>query len=168
MIAMFTSTATALAYATTLIPNVTLMDVTVFITGLTLGIRGGALVGALSWTVYGILNPYGFNPAIWLATTASETIYGIAGGLARKTLALNDRLHVERITLLAAIGFITTFIYDLATNMAFAYVFQVPLILALAMGVPFALIHELSNMIIFASMVPPVARSLNNLGLGAR
>lgn len=159
-VAMMTALATALAYATVSLPNVTLMDVVVFVAGWTMGARAGAAVGCLSWVVYGVLNPYGFNPIVWLATMTCEALYGLAGGLVRRALPPHLHVGLREALMLGGLGFLATFTYDLATNLAYALVFNVPLLLALAMGVPFALIHELSNLVIFTSAAPPMAKAL--------
>ncbi len=159
--AMFTALSTASAYATSTLPNVSLMDVVVFIAGWTLGARGGALVGALSWCIYGLINPYGFNPAVWMATITMEPFYGVAGGFARKVLELEDGVKLKHLLFLGAIGFIITFIYDVATNVIYAYAFNVPLLIALALGAPFALLHEGSNLILFTSIAPPAMKAID-------
>ncbi|MCX8204700.1 MAG: hypothetical protein N3H31_03525 [Candidatus Nezhaarchaeota archaeon] len=166
-IAMMTALATALAYATAWLPNVTLMDVVVFIAGWTMGIPAGATVGCLSWLIYGTLNPYGFNPIVWISTTTCEALYGIAGGLARKIVSIEGCGGAARETMivLGGLGLMTTFAYDLATNLAFSIAFNVPFPIALAMGAPFAVVHELSNFVLFASAAPIVLRTLNTLAL---
>lgn len=158
---MMTALATASAYATAAIPNVTLMDVAVFISGWALGAAAGATVGCLSWVVYGLLNPYGFNLLVWVATTTCEALYGLAGGLARRAVPLQEAKVAA--ALLGALGFMTTFAYDVGTNAAFALAFNVPFLTALALGAPFAVVHEVSNLLLFAFVATPALRAVGSL-----
>lgn len=161
-VAMMTALATALAYSTVALPNVSLMDVVVFVAGWTMGAGAGAAVGCLSWVVYGVLNPYGFNPVVWIATMTSEALYGLAGGLVKKVLPPHH-IKLREALLLGGLGFLSTFTYDILTNLAFAFVFNIPLLIALAMGIPFALVHELSNLVIFTSAAPPMVKAFHKV-----
>jgi len=133
------------------VANVKIMDLLVFISGFIFGSLIGASVGVLIWAIYGVLNPYGFVPQIWFATMLSESVYGVVGGILGKSLSIaspsNNKILLS--ILFGAVGFLLTFIYDLATNIAFALTFNVPLIAALITGVPFALIHQASNAVLF-------------------
>jgi len=137
------------------VPNVKFMDLFVFVSGYTMGMLSGALVGVLTWLVYGTFNPYGFNLPTLAATCTGESIYGIMGGILSGRLDLKtDRLRFHEEfwkdnLILGVIGFLLTFIYDLFTNIVTALVFEIPLIACLVAGIPFALIHEVSNFIIF-------------------
>jgi len=149
------------------IPNVKLMDFLVFASGLLFGLKVGVAVAVLTWAIYGTLNPYGFCLPILLATTASETIYGLAGGLLGRH-GLLDRLDEDGLAWtaykLGVLGFSLTALYDLLTNLAFAYAFHMPLLPTLALGTYFALVHETSNALIFAFCTPALAR-LKSLGI---
>jgi hypothetical protein len=138
-------------YALIGVANFKVMDLLVFVSGFVFGPMIGASVGILVWTVYGLLNPYGFVPQIWIATMLSESIYGVAGGLLGKSLSA-VRLPSNRAglsILFGATGFLLTLTYDLVTNIAFALTFNVPIIAALIAGIPFAIIHEASNTVLF-------------------
>jgi len=138
-------------YALVGVPNVKVMDFIVFVGGFCFGITAGALVGILSWTVYGVLNPYGFVPQIWLATMFSESIYGVVGGLLGKNFASTD-FHDQRVRLIiffAATGFILTMVYDVITNIVYAWTLNIPVITTMAVGAPFTVLHEISNTQIF-------------------
>jgi len=164
-VAVMTALATALAYSTVALPNVTLMDVVVFVAGWTMGAAAGITVGCLSWLIYGVLNPYGFNPVVWASTVACEALYGLAGGLARRALSPHSYIGLKEALLLGGLGFMATFVYDVSTNLAYAAAFNVPWLLALALGAPFAVVHELSNLVIFTLAAPPMAKALHKLSL---
>jgi len=147
------------------IPNVKLMDFLVFASGFLFGARAGALVGVLTWSIYGLLNPYGFCLPIYVATAASETLYGLAGALLRHSGALSSRDGLPwSVYKMGVLGFSLTAIYDLLTNLAFALSFGVPIPLALAAGASLALVHELSNAAIFAACAPALVRLPGLLG----
>ncbi|MEM3041812.1 MAG: hypothetical protein QXG97_07320, partial [Nitrososphaerota archaeon] len=135
--------------------NVKFMDLFVFVSGYLTGSLSGALVGILTWLVYGTLNPYGFNLPTLIATCIGESIYGIAGGLCAKfgLSASFDRLTEKKFwennLKMGIIGFILTFIYDLFTNIVTGVVFEVPLLLYIVAGIPFAVAHEVSNFFFF-------------------
>ncbi|MEM1655261.1 MAG: hypothetical protein QXU12_03630 [Nitrososphaerota archaeon] len=162
-------------YALIGVPNFKVMDLLVFVSGFVFGPMIGASVGILAWTVYGILNPYGFVPQIWIATMLSESIYGLAGGIFAKLIPITGSSdHRAGLSILfGATGFLLTLLYDLITNIAFALTFNVPIIAALIAGIPFALIHEASNAVLFGICSIPLISILDRSlrgefrGLGA-
>ena len=165
LIIMLVSLGVATNYALIGVPNVKIMDFIVFIGGFCLGPLAGALIGILTWTVYGVINPYGFIPQIWLATMFSEAIYGLVGGLLGKNLA-SDNLDDQRFRLsvfLGTIGFILTLAYDLVTNIAYALTFSLPIMVTVALGFPFTILHELSNAAIFAVGSLPIIKAVGKL-----
>ena len=165
--AVMTATCLATNYALVGLPNVKLMDFIVFASGLLFGPAVGVSVGALTWLIYGTINPYGFCLPILVATTLSETIYGLAGGVLRRLSGdswLRDGLAWSAYKL-GVLGFSLTALYDLATNVAFAITFGIPIPLALAYGAWFSLTHELSNAAIFAACTPALAKTSRLLGL---
>jgi len=159
-IAVMTSLCVGSNYLMLSVPNVKFMDLFVFISGYLMGIIPGMLVGFLTWLIYGTLNPYGFQLLIFFATSLSETLYGLAGGLCARygfkvsgSLSIGDGEFWSSNMKLGIIGFFLTFIYDLITNIASAFMIALPLsraiIVALVSGIPFALAHETSNLIFF-------------------
>jgi len=170
--AAITATLTALClagnYASISLLNFKLMDVIVFIAGLCFGAPVGMTVGALCWVIYGTLNPYGFALPVWIATIAGESIYGLAGGLiGRATLRGGSGKPLPGKAEMALWAALLTLVYDLFTNIVFAYTFGVPLIAAIATGwlIPpwFGVIHTVSNMILFSVGAAPVARAVMSL-----
>jgi hypothetical protein len=167
----FVASSLATNYLLIHIPNVKIMDLLVFTSGFCFGGRVGVSVGVLTWVVYGTLNPYGFDPLIWIATMTSESVYGLFGG------ALRNRLLVQKASLpaslaLGGVGFLTTFLYDLATNIAggiglsllyFGKISWLVISSYLIAGIPFALIHEISNTLLFSVGAAPLARYVTRL-----
>jgi len=167
-VAAFASSAIATNYMLAWLPNVKLMDAIVFSTALLFGFRVGAWSGAMIWAVYGAVNPYGFEPMIWLATIASESIYAAFGALARRALG---RGIGESLALFSLMGVMATMLYDAATNLAFGLIFSLysgrlewaAVWLIFLAGIPFSAIHAASNAIIFPALGTPLARKLSKL-----
>ena len=157
-------------YALVSIPNFKAMDFFVFISGFIFGPLVGASIGILIWLIYGVMNPYGFVPQVWLATMFSESIYGIAGGvIGRGTASTNFYSNRFGLSFLLGItGFFLTLFYDLVTNIVYALAFNIPIGIALITGVPFALVHELSNTILFGTCSIPLIIALEKFIGGER
>lgn len=137
------------------VPNVEFFTFIVFSSGYLLGMAGGILVGIISISIYTtLITPYGLPPLpIAFAQIFCMALIGSAGGLAFKfnvvPLERNSTLRSFFPFLIMGIfGLILTIIYDLFTNLATAFVIGqfLPVMVA---AVPFALIHILSNVIIF-------------------
>ena len=149
--------------------NIKPMDFMVFIGGFCFGSITGASIGMLSWLIYGVINPYGFVPQVWLATMLAESIYGIFGGILGKSLGTTD-FHGQNLKLsifFATVGFLPTVIYDLVTNIAYASVFDIPIIPAIFVGAPFTVLHEVANAAIFGFCSIPMIIAFDRL-LGGR
>ncbi|MDK2464425.1 MAG: hypothetical protein QI223_06620 [Candidatus Korarchaeota archaeon] len=159
VVGLLSALAIATNFAMIGIPNVKLMDSIVFIAGLSLGLIDGVAVATLTWLIYGFFNPYGFIPTIWIATIVGEWMYALAGWLSRSLTAGKRPPRV----ILAALGFSTTLAYDLLTNVVFALTFGFPVEAALIAGIPFALLHELTNAAAFSILVPKAEAAVGAL-----
>jgi hypothetical protein len=161
LLALMTATAIATNYLLVGVVNVKFMDLIVFISGLLFGTGFGVTVAALTWLVYGTLNPYGFSFPILSAVIVGESVYGLTGGLFRGKMKTGGSWGPD--IRFGVIGFLTTFVYDLFTNVASAIVAGVPIIVGLLSGIPFSAIHELSNAIFFAFGVPPICMAIRRV-----
>src|SRR5208283_5571849 len=86
-ISMFTALAVATDYAMLPLANIKLMDSIVFVSALAFGLEVGVSVGALTWLVYGEINPLGPDGGLLLLVlVGSETIYAFLGSLVRRSL----------------------------------------------------------------------------------
>jgi energy-coupling factor transport system substrate-specific component len=142
------------------VPNVEFFTFTVFSSGYLLGMIEGGLVGIISISIYTIvITPYGLPPLpIALAQILCMALIGFAGGLAFKfnVVALDQNFSLRSflpILIMGIYGLVLTVIYDLFTNLAVAFVMGqfLPVMIA---AIPFALIHILSNVIIFVILAP--------------
>jgi LytS/YehU family sensor histidine kinase len=163
-IAIFVALSVGTNYALASFYNVKLMDFFAFVSGVIFGPFVGIFVGVLSWSVYGVLNPYGFVPQVWVATMLSEAIYGVAGGLlCRANVNFADRWFSHSV-FLGNLGFFLTLVYDLITTLVYAQVFGVNVFVALALGAPFTLMHEISNALLFGFCSVPLISAIHATG----
>jgi hypothetical protein len=141
-------------YAET-IPNFEVLTLVVFCSGVLLGARDGALVGALTMLVYSLLNPYGpAHPVVTAAQVAGNVITGVAGA-AFARLGLPERPVAIRVGALVLVAIVVTACYDLLTNIATGLVFG-QMRTWLVAGIPFALWHIGYNVALFAALGPPL------------
>jgi len=106
--------------------------------------------------------PIGFD-----AGSATRILFRIK---TRARNLLNKSIPCGRMSLLfGLIGFQATFAYDVLTNFG-SWVFKTSslyqaLIIGMITGVPFAILHEASNLVFFATVVPPAIAAAKRVGL---
>lgn len=167
IIAVLTAACIATNYLLIGVVNVKFMDLIVFIGGFTFGPLTGASIGVLTWLVYGTLNPYGFSLPILIATSLGESLYGIMGGLLgkRRNNIMGTKLSAN--IKFAIVGFLLTFAYDLMTNIVSAISMGIPLTIAMVTGIPFAIVHEVSNAAFFFLGASPLVLAIDRLFIGS-
>ncbi|MGB8779970.1 MAG: ECF transporter S component [Candidatus Bathyarchaeia archaeon] len=169
IIAVFCAISIGTDYAMFSLWNIKLMDFIVFVGGFCFGPVVGVLIGVISWTVYGTLNPQGFVLPVLLATMFSETIYGIAGGLLRKGLTGLKGETWKASVFFASVGALLTLIYDVITNVVFGLTAGWNVVFAVVVGfIPFGLLHEISNLVFFGVGSVPVISAINKVVGGER
>jgi hypothetical protein len=168
LIAVFTAECLATNYAMIGLPNVKIMDALVFMAAFLFDWTVGVGIAISTWAVYGLVNPYGQAgfPLI-LFLMMGECFYAFGGAILRKTSVAKELLAEKRrsadfsvVAIFGTAGLALTFAYDVLTNFA-TYIFlssslYQALLIGLVTGAPFAILHELSNLGIFA-LVSPVA-----------
>lgn len=165
IIAVLTAACIASNYLLIGVVNVKFMDLIVFAAGFAFGPLTGASVGVLTWLVYGTINPYGFSLPILVATSLGESLYGVAGGLlGERSPGFGRGLSAS--VKFAVVGFLLTFAYDLVTNVASALSVGMPISVALIMGIPFAVAHEVSNAAFFFLGASPLVTAIDRLFVG--
>ena len=164
IVAVFASLALATNYALIGVPNVKLMDALVFVSAFLFGLTVGIGVAGSTWLVYGFINPHGSADLVLLAfLIAGESFYAFAGAVVRKTAIAQDLLgrrgpYARFSLVFGTVGLLATVAYDVLTNFA-SWLFRASslyesLVIGLITGAPFALLHEVSNLIVFATAVP--------------
>src|SRR5438445_8027576 len=164
LIAVFTALSLGTNYVMIDIPNLKLMDALIFIAAFLFGLEVGLGSAISSWLIYGFINPYGqADPILLFFLMTGECFYAIAGALLSRASAAQDLLNnphpYRRAGLIfGLIDFQATFAYDVLTNFG-SWIFKTSslyqaLIIGLITGVPFAIIHEASKLVFFATFVP--------------
>ena len=137
-------------------PDVEVQTLGVFGAGVLLGARDGAWVGGLTMLVYSLMNPYGpAHPLVTLAQVLGQIPAGLAGGLFG-TLGLHARRAAVRGAALAVLALLLTLWFDLVTNLATGLVLG-QMRIVLLQGIPFALWHTGSNLLLFVLLGTPLA-----------
>jgi len=145
----------ALGYALAWVPNVELVSFTAALAGYLLGASLGAFVGAMIFMLYSFLSPFGMAPLpLWLAQGIGGLAWGICGAVFTKYLA--------RPVFAAGIAIAATLFYDIITNAAgyFAFPTGSTFIVYLVSGISFALVHIVSNCVLFALLFPLLTAKL--------
>ena len=115
--AIFCAMAIAMGYSLMMVPNIELITVIIFLSGLTLNLWWGALVGLVAMGIYSGLNPLGSGlsfPPLFFAQTISMSLCGLIGGLL-KPIFFTKEFNVYQLFFLAVTGFFVTVIYDIFT-----------------------------------------------------
>ncbi|MGQ9479493.1 MAG: hypothetical protein ACUVQ0_05735 [Thermoproteota archaeon] len=164
LLGVLASLAVSSNYALIMIPNVKLMDAMVFASGMIMGFGFGASLAILIWLVYGTLNPYGLSLPTLALTMMCEIVYAIFSRVA--ILLKKDWQRVTRydVLLLSSLGFFSTLIYDVVTNLFVGVLFYgsaLTGLLTMNFPVPMGLIHEFSNAAFFPVLIPVMYRFLS-------
>jgi hypothetical protein len=185
LVAVFTALALATNYALIALPNIKLMDALVFIAAFLFGLRLGIGIAVSTWLVYGFVNPYGQADFILLSfLITGECFYALAGAALSKTFVTRDLLSENRAQrrpspvfaysklglVFALVGFQATFAYDLLTNFG-TWIFKTnslyqAFVIGIITGAPFAVLHEVSNIVFFGTVAPVVIVTAKRFGLG--
>jgi hypothetical protein len=150
-------------YALSGVPNVEVMTLIAFAGGWLTGVAGGAAVGVLGMTLFTSANPYGAAvPLVAAAQVISMGFVGACGGLWGRSSGRRPRSPsaIE----MAALGAGLTAVYDLTTNASIGIAFS-QLTPTLVAGIPFALIHIISNALLFGIAGPYLIKGLVAAGL---
>lgn len=141
------------------VPNVKLMDLLVFAGAYLMGPIWGSLVGAMTWIVYGTLNPYGTNMLTLVIVITGELFYVIAAYLASRASPISPRS-----LMFGFLGGLFTLAYDLYTNALTGILFYGSFwagIITMNFPLPVGLMHQLSNVLFFGIAGPPIISILS-------
>ncbi|NOZ75943.1 MAG: ECF transporter S component [FCB group bacterium] len=163
--AMFSAMGIGIGYVFMLVPNIEFLTFTVFLAGLTLGLRWGLIVGLVTEFLFSALNPMGSGlmfPPMIIFQTVGMTIVGGTGGLVRGRFFQSEFSRSKKIQL-GLLGFVLTFIFDSLTTLSFplASGFDAPQTLGVYLsGLGFTVIHQISNATIFALGTPRMVTAI--------
>ncbi len=157
LLGLFTGMATGAGYLLSGVPNVELMTCVVALAGGTLGPVAGATCGGLAMTVYSLGNPFGAPVPVLLAAQAvGMGAVGWLGGVVAPLIMTSARSGHRRRAVASALllGVASTGVYDLLTNLAGLAAFALDWRVVVAGAVPFTLLHQLSNALLFGGLFP--------------
>ena len=163
--AIFAALAIGLGFSLLLIPNIELITVTIFISGLTLGPAWGMLIGGTSESIFSSLNPLGSGlsfPPLFFSQVLSMIIIGAIGGWLRPIFFRPD-FSFKTLLGLGFTGLFVTFIFDSLTTLSYPLSAGFELTQTLGIyisGLAFSLIHQISNVIVFIVGIPRVMKYL--------
>ena len=162
---IFCAMAIAMGYSLMMVPNIELITVTIFLSGITLNLKWGAMVGLVAMAIYSGLNPLGSGlsfPPLFFAQIIGMSLCGIIGGIL-KPIFFVKKFSFLKLFLLGLAGFLVTFLYDVLTLVSYPLFSGLGfpgIIASLIKGLGFTLLHEISNIFIFLITVPRVVQFL--------
>lgn len=162
---MFSALAIGLGYALLMIPNVELMTLIIFISGIMLGAKWGMLIGAFSEGIFSIANPFGSGlifPPLLISQIMSMMIVGLTGGIMRRVF-FHAQYTSFKIGLAGFMGFILTFIFDSLTTLSYPVSAGFDAVQTWGLyisGIGFTLLHQISNVFVFSVGLPVVMKYL--------
>ncbi|HUX99254.1 MAG TPA: ECF transporter S component [Candidatus Deferrimicrobium sp.] len=167
MISIFAALAIGSSYALAPLINIELMSVLLFIAGFLYGKYVGTLVGLISSLIYYGWNPFGIPPLpLYMVCVALMSFIGLIGGLLKFSPKQEGKIEFTATTIgkFALIGFFYTVLFDILTNIVYAYFYyNGNIMLAFITGLPFMIIHLISNTVIFSLLVIPIYNSVTSI-----
>jgi hypothetical protein len=158
-IATFVAIGIVAGLALSAIPNVELVTAVSFTAGFLLGTSAGVLTGGLTEGLFAGFHPMGSSLGLLLVTQ----IFGmaLAGAAGSWACALSgSRSHGKRFrSAVVGLGVLATLVFDILTNLAFPVMagFSVSgYMVTLIAGAPFAVVHLVSNALVFSFVVTPL------------
>jgi len=183
--ALFAGTGAAGGYLLMAVPNVEVLTLIMFLSGYTLGARQGVTASIIAALLYFGFNPQGgMFPPLLIAQIVGLTAAPVAGALfnrishslecashpevSGKPAILPLSITIRQSLLLSAMAIAATFWYDLLTNLAFPLATGMGIngvITVLIAGIPFSVLHIVSNVLIFIFIIPPLLILVKRYGL---
>jgi len=155
--AVLTALAIAVGLILATIPNVEGVSAVSFFAGYLTGWVSGGVIGATAMLLLSLLNPLGpAPPPVLAAQVAGMAVTGAAGACVRRP---GGRLPAA-VLLTAGLGVLLTAFYDFITNYGVAVSagrWRDPAAIMIA-GAPFAVVHVVSNAMIFGAVAAILVR----------
>ena len=159
LVAMFVALMVGTGWALAMIPNVEFVTALAFSAGAILGPLWGSLAGALGLFCFSATNPVGSGlafPILLAGQLLSMALTGFLGGLFYRVPARRLTKYPTRLFIVIA-GLGSTVVYDGLTSISFPIYAGAPwseLVAVLISGLAFTALHQVSNTLIFALVVP--------------
>jgi len=156
-IAIFSALIVSSNYMLISIPQFKLMDGIIFLTALMYGTTVGISIAILSWMIYGTLNPMGSAgfPLIIILITG-QMFYVFTARVFKNRLDVKSKISLSNIKF-GIIGMSCALAYDIWTNFLDGLIIYGTIdgaIIRIISGIPFSLVHQWSNFIIFSTLIP--------------
>ncbi len=165
--AILIALAVALGFLLAPVPNVELVTLSVFVSGVLLGPGRGFLVGAVAMALYSGFSPNGSGAAIppmYVAQVLATGLSGLVGGLTSRFWAsTRARAPLRSAVVGALLGLLLTALYQSLVMIGLAIAapeFNQGLFAVLAANAFFSAIHLASNAIVFAVVAPALLSKL--------
>jgi hypothetical protein len=157
---MMSALALAGNYALAPIPNVELSTTIFFLTAYTFGSTMAASCVLIVAVVYGTVNPWGGAVPLILFAQIVGWLFTVVVGTLMRVGNSHGSSTGSRWPAMALAGLVTTSVFDITTNMAYAWTFDIPFLTAVLFGLHFMLIHVISNALLFALVIERLDRSI--------
>ncbi len=163
--ALFSAVAIGGGFALVFIPNIEVISFIVFLSGVTLGVRWGLIVGIVSEGVFSVMNPMGSGllfPPLLIAQITGFAIIGMTGGL-MKTIFWRSVFNFRQRLTAGIVGVLLTFTYDTLTTLSYPVSVGMdwPSTTGVYLtGMALVFIHDISNFFVFLFGVPLVIPQL--------
>ena len=159
MIAILSATSISIAFVRSFLPNIEVTSLITFTSGFVFGSRIGGLIGGFTEGVSSIFNPLGPAPMpIFVGQVGCMLLIGVVGGVIGRFSDKTEMGNLNRSLMMGAAGLYLTVIYDLVTNLGFAFSFGLTYEEALIYGLPFMIIHVFTNTLFFSTVSPVLSR----------
>jgi hypothetical protein len=160
-ISMYAATCIGAGYMFTMIPNVEIFSMLVFLGGLLFGRIAGLLNGFLAALIYFMFNVNGASPPLLLIVQlAAYTLLGLLGGVMRPT-NLRRSVSPASQVVFATIGAVFAFSYLFIADISYALTLGMNLVAWFLQGLVFTIISVVCNIITFGFLLPTLIVSLD-------
>lgn len=150
-----------LGYIFLYVPNVEFISLIAWLAAFWLGLPAGLLVAVVGEAIFSVMNPMGSSlayPPLFAAQIMAFAVIAVAGGINRYFVEFfKHGARVLTMGVAAVNGLMVTVVYDSLTTLAFpvASGFSMEQTIAtVIVGIPFMMLHIVSNTIIFALLIP--------------
>ena len=175
IISVFSALTVLVGYLLYAIPNFELFSLMLFFCGFSFGKKNGLFISVISVTIFCFLNPMGPSHILLFATQISlYSILSLLGFFSFKYLKnkeyfkpTEDLFVLRVLILLGAVGFSWTFIYDIIATIGgylpfieLSFEVWIPIFIA---GIPFSVIHIVSNTLLYIFVLPAIIQISSKL-----
>ncbi|MBN2150790.1 MAG: hypothetical protein JW839_05080 [Candidatus Lokiarchaeota archaeon] len=160
-IGMYAASCIGAGYMFTIIPNVEIFSMLVFLGGLLFGRVVGLLNGFIAALIYFLFNIFGASPPMLLGVQlAAYTLLGLMGGVMRPT-RLRRSISPASQAVFAIIGAAFSFAYTFVADVSFALSLGMNFVAWFLQGLVFTIISIVCNVLTFGFLLPLLVVSLD-------